>query len=51
MRRFILLLARLYPRSWRRRYGEEFEALLRDLNPRWWDAAGRFERSGNDAGD
>jgi hypothetical protein len=38
MRRLILLLARLYPRSWKQRYGEEFDALLEDLNPRWWDA-------------
>jgi hypothetical protein len=36
--RILLLLARLYPRSWKQRYGEEFEALLEDVNPRWWDA-------------
>ena len=33
MRRLILILARLYPRPWRERYGEEFDALLEDLNP------------------
>jgi hypothetical protein len=38
MKRFILLVARLYPRSWRQRYGDGFDALLEDLNPSWWDA-------------
>jgi hypothetical protein len=36
--RFILRLASLYPRSWKQRYGAEFNALLEDLNPRWWVA-------------
>lgn len=26
---------RLYPRAWRHRYGEEFDALIEDLTPRW----------------
>ena len=30
MRRWIALAARLYPRAWRERYGEEFDALLDD---------------------
>jgi hypothetical protein len=38
MMRFILLLASLYPRSWKQCYGAEFNALLEDLNPCWWDA-------------
>ena len=29
--------ARLYPRSWRDRYGDEFEALLEEIRPRWTD--------------
>ncbi len=33
MRRLIPLIAGLYPRPWRERYGEEFSALLEDLNP------------------
>lgn len=33
MRRVIALLASLYPRAWRERYGEEFTALLEDLDP------------------
>jgi hypothetical protein len=33
MRRLIPVLARLYPRPWRERYGEEFSALLEDINP------------------
>jgi uncharacterized protein involved in exopolysaccharide biosynthesis len=35
MRRWIGLAAGLYPGSWRERYGEEFDALLEDLNPGW----------------
>jgi hypothetical protein len=35
MKRLILTLARLYPRSWRRRYGDEFEALLEDSGATW----------------
>ena len=31
MRRLILLVARMYPRAWRERYGAEFEALLSDM--------------------
>jgi len=27
--------ARLYPRAWRDRHGEEFDALIDDLTPRW----------------
>lgn len=33
MRRVIALIASLYPRSWRERYGEEFAALLDDVAP------------------
>lgn len=33
MKRLLKLLARLYPRSWRRRYGAEFDALLDDSTP------------------
>jgi hypothetical protein len=29
--------ARLYPRAWRDRYGEEFDVLIDDLRPRWRD--------------
>jgi hypothetical protein len=35
MRRWIGLAADLYPGNWRERYGEEFDALLDDLNPDW----------------
>ena len=28
-------LVRLYPRRWRERYGDEFSALLEDVNPDW----------------
>jgi len=34
MKRLLKLLARLYPSSWHRRYGTEFEALLEDSTPR-----------------
>jgi len=34
MRRFLKLLARLYPAEWRRRYGAEYEALLEEGKPR-----------------
>lgn len=37
MRRTIRVLARLYPRAWRRRYGVEFEQFLEDVRPRWRD--------------
>jgi hypothetical protein len=29
--------ARLYPRAWRDRYGEEFDVLIDDVPPRWRD--------------
>jgi hypothetical protein len=35
MRRIAHLLTRLYPASWRARYGEEFEALLDDSSAGW----------------
>src|SRR3954447_15369961 len=35
MRRWIGLAARLYPRAWRHRYGEEFDALVEDMRPSW----------------
>jgi hypothetical protein len=35
MRRWIRLAAALYPRGWRDRYGEEFQALLEDATPGW----------------
>jgi uncharacterized protein involved in exopolysaccharide biosynthesis len=35
MKRWIALTAKLYPRSWREEYGEEFSALLDDVRPRW----------------
>jgi hypothetical protein len=38
VRRLIRLAFRLYPSRWKQRYGDEFHALLEDLNPRWWDA-------------
>ena len=31
----MLLAARLYPRPWRERYGEEFEAAIEDYRPGW----------------
>ncbi|HEY6340816.1 MAG TPA: hypothetical protein VIY49_04930 [Bryobacteraceae bacterium] len=37
MKRLLHFLARLYPRSWRERYGTEFAALLDDARPRWFD--------------
>jgi hypothetical protein len=37
MRRVLRFLVLLYPRSWRERYGREFEALLEDAAPRWRD--------------
>src|SRR6185369_17203332 len=39
MKRRLRLAARLYPRNWRDRYGDEFEALLDDVSPSWGDAA------------
>jgi hypothetical protein len=40
MRKLARSLIRLYPASWRARYGEEFEALLEDSSPGW---AGVFD--------
>jgi len=39
MRRWMLLAVKLYPRTWRERYGEEFQALLEDVNPGWRELA------------
>ena len=35
MKRLLRVAARLYPRVWRERYGEEFDVLIDDLTPRW----------------
>ena len=35
MKRFLHLVARLYPSWWRRRYATEFAALIDDVNPGW----------------
>lgn len=35
MKRVIRFVARIYPRAWRQRYGEEFEALLEDTGADW----------------
>src|SRR4051812_50122754 len=35
MKRWIGLAAKLYPRAWRQRYGEEFDALVEDMQPSW----------------
>ncbi len=37
MKRWIQLAARMYPRAWRERYGDEFEGLLEDYNPGLWE--------------
>ena len=37
MKRLLRVAARLYPRAWRDRYGEEFDALIDDMRPRWRD--------------
>jgi hypothetical protein len=37
MKRLLRAAARLYPRVWRDRYGEEFDALLDDVTPRGRD--------------
>ena len=37
--RLIRFASRLYPASWRRRYGAEFEALLEDAGRGWRDVA------------
>jgi hypothetical protein len=42
MKHLIQWAARLYPRAWRKRYGEEFAALLEDTGPQardTWDIA------------
>jgi uncharacterized protein involved in exopolysaccharide biosynthesis len=39
MSRVLRWLIRLYPLSWRERYGPEFDALLEDVKPRWSDIA------------
>jgi hypothetical protein len=38
MKRAMRLMARLYPSSWRKRYGSEFDALLEDSKPSAHDA-------------
>lgn len=35
MKRIIQCVSRLYPASWQRRYGIEFDALLEDVDPNW----------------
>jgi hypothetical protein len=40
MKRLARWLARLYPRQWRARYGQEFDALLEDVNLTWRDVIG-----------
>ena len=42
MKRLLYLITRLYPRSWRARYGDEFRALLEDIEPRWSDVWNLF---------
>lgn len=37
MKRILQFVVRLYPAPWRDRYVSEFEALLEDLSPNWWD--------------
>lgn len=37
MKRLIRLASKLYPQLWWKRYGDEFHALLEDLNPQWRD--------------
>jgi hypothetical protein len=39
MKSILRAAARLYPRAWRDRYGDEFDALIDDLHPRWRDVA------------
>jgi hypothetical protein len=38
MKRYLRMVARLYPRAWQERYAQEFEALLDDVRPTWRDA-------------
>jgi LPS O-antigen subunit length determinant protein (WzzB/FepE family) len=35
MKPLVRLATRLYPSAWRKRYGNEFQALLEDVNPGW----------------
>lgn len=35
MKRLLRAAVRVYPRAWRDRYGDEFDALIDDLTPRW----------------
>jgi len=35
MRRWLIFLAKGYPRAWRERYGVEFDALMEDVEPDW----------------
>jgi hypothetical protein len=37
MKRLLRVAAWLYPRAWRDRYGEEFDALIDEMRPRWRD--------------
>lgn len=37
MRNLLHFAARMYPRTWRERYSEEFAAFLEDLRPHWKD--------------
>jgi hypothetical protein len=39
MRRGLAWAAKLYPRSWRARYGAEFDALMEDVEPDWRELA------------
>ena len=39
MRRWLAGVAKLYPREWRARYGEEFDALMEDVTPDWREFA------------
>lgn len=38
MKHLLRLLIHIYPRRWRDRYGDEFDALIDDMEPRWADA-------------
>src|SRR4051794_17683175 len=42
MRNWLRFAARLYPSTWRTRYGAEFEALLDDSTPAWRDVLDVF---------
>jgi hypothetical protein len=37
MKKLLRLAARLYPATWRDRYGVEFQALLEEIDPGWPD--------------